>query len=73
MPDDETASLDIFLDTFEEPPMSWQRRVIRQVLTADTPDAMFCHQIPRDQIRLGLDYHSLMEHYSIEVIRKDSE
>ena len=49
---------------------SWQRRVIRDVVACTTPDDMFCHQPPRTQMRLGLDYHSLMEHYAIEVIRQ---
>jgi hypothetical protein len=49
--------------------MSWQRKVIRDVLASPTPDHLFCFQPPRQQIRVGLTYQALMEHYAIEVMR----
>lgn len=51
--------------------MSWQRRVIRQVIAAETPDELFCYMPPSQQLRLGVDYRTLMEHYAIERMRLD--
>ena len=61
--------LDLFLDQLDPPLMSWQRRVIHHVVSSRTPDQLFCFLPPREQIRSGLDYRALMEHYSVEVIR----
>ena len=66
---DHLDPVDCTLDTLNV--MSWQRRVIRNILEADTPDEMFCFTPPREQIRLDLSYEALMEHYSVEVIRRD--
>jgi hypothetical protein len=64
------GTLDALLDLLPVPIMSWQRRVIHNIVAAASPDELFCHQRPRDQLRLGCDYASLMEHYAIEVIRR---
>ena len=72
MPDRSSdSSIDSILDLLETPIMSWQRRMIHNILVADTPDDVACFAPPRQQLRLGLDYRSLMEHYSVEVIRRD--
>jgi hypothetical protein len=65
--------IDLVLDLMKRPLMSWQRRVIRQVIGATTPDELFCHQTPKDQIRMGCDYPALMEHFAVEVIRRSRD
>lgn len=64
--------VDRILDNLPVPIMSWQRRIIRHVIAAETPDHLFYFAPPRDQMRLGVDYVSLMEHYAIETIRNDT-
>jgi hypothetical protein len=59
------------LDALPEPIMSWQRKVIAHVIAAATPEQLFYLAHPNDQMRLGLDYTSLMEHYAIERMRLD--
>jgi hypothetical protein len=65
----DAGEVDLVLDQLSAPIMSWQRQVIRQVVACTTPDELFCFQPPRQQLRSGLSYGDLMEHFAIEIIR----